>query len=108
MMPSAVRSARLFALTRARECALSEKNHHHFIAARPNDLLAALKVMLLLTIALSGRLANGVYFCPFWTKSQWISSASTTTRRFRQISPSFIRSACDQVLPVGFCGLHRM
>src|SRR5262252_10404633 len=108
MRPSVVRSARLFALTRLTKSVLSEKNHAHFIAASPNDLLAALNVMLLFTIALSGRLANGVYFCPFWTKSQWISSARTTTRRRRQISPIFIRSACDQQLPVGFCGLQRM
>jgi hypothetical protein len=49
---------------------LSEKNHAHFIAARPNDLLAALNVMLLLTTALFGRLANGVYLFPFVTQSQ--------------------------------------
>src|SRR6058998_3304911 len=108
MRPSVDRSARLAALTRPMKSALSEKNHAHFIAARPNDLLAALNVMLLFTIALSGRLANGVYLFPFVTQSQWISSARTTTRRRRQISPSFIRSACDQVLPVGFCGLHRI
>src|SRR5262245_51031160 len=107
-MPSDVMSARLFALTREIRSMLSEKNHAAFIAARPNDLLAALNVMLLLTIALSGSVANGVYFCPFCTKSQWISSASTTTRCFRQISPSFNRSSCDQVFPVGFCGLQRM
>src|SRR5438876_8207413 len=87
---------------------LSEKNHAHFIAARPNDLLAALKVMLLFTTALFGSVANGVYLTPLLTKSQWISSASTTTRRRRQISPSRIRSCCDQTLPVGFCGLQRM
>ena len=71
-------------------------------------MLAALKVMLLSTTALFGRLANGVYFCPLATQSQWISSASTTTRCFRQISPMRSRSACDQQLPVGFCGLQRM
>src|SRR5881628_341106 len=108
MRPSVDRSARLAALTRDMKSVLSEKNHAHFIAASPNDLLAALNVMLLFTIALSGSVANGVYFCPFDTKSQWISSASTTTRRLRQISPIFIRSACDHVLPVGFCGLQRM
>ena len=79
-MPSVVRSARLFALTRVDVVGVVEKNHAHFIAARPNDLLAALNVMLLLTIALFGRLANGVYLFPLVTKSQWISSASTTTR----------------------------
>src|SRR4030095_2126393 len=87
---------------------LSEKNHAHFIAARPKDLLAALKVMLLLTTALFGSVENGVYLWPLLTKSQWISSASTTTRRRRQISPRRIRSSGDQVFPVGFCGLHRM
>src|SRR5258707_406575 len=87
---------------------LSEKNHAHFIAARPNDLLAALKVTLLFTTALFGRLANGVYLLPFVTKSQWISSARTTTRRRRQISPRRIRSSGDHALPVGFCGLQRM
>ena len=107
-MPSVVRSARLYGLMRSMNEGFVEKNHAHFIAARPNDLLAALKVMLLLTIALSGSVANAVYFCPFWTKSQWISSASTTTRCFRQISPSFRRSSCDHVFPVGFCGLQRM
>src|SRR5436190_18519693 len=87
---------------------LSEKNHAHFIAARPNDLLAALNVMLLLTTALFGRLANGVYLLPLVTQSQWISSARTMTRRRRQMSPSFSRSSFDQVLPVGFCGLQRI
>src|SRR6185295_19381258 len=100
MMPSVVRSGRLYGLMRSMNDGLVEKNHAHFIAARPNDLLPALKVTLLFTIALSGRLANGVYFWPFWTKSQWISSARTTTRCFRQISPSFRRSSCDQVFPV--------
>src|SRR5207247_6456210 len=101
-MPSVVRSARLAAFTRAIRSMLSEKNHAHFIAARPNDLLAALNVMLLLTIALFGRLANGVYLFPFVTQSQWISSARTMTRRRRQISPSRIRSSADQKLPEGF------
>ena len=78
------------------------------MAASPNDLLAALNVMLLLTMALFGRVANGVYFWPLLTKSQWISSASTMTRRRRQISPSRIRSSALQQLPVGFCGLQRM
>ena len=87
---------------------LSEKVHAHFIAARPNDLLAALKVMLLLTTALFGRLANGTYFCPFVAKSQWISSARTSTLCFRHVSPRRIRSASDHMFPVGFCGLHRM
>src|SRR3954470_3261709 len=87
---------------------LSVKNHATFIAARLNDLLAALKVMLLLTISLFGRLANGVYFAPRDTKSQWISSASTTTRRRRQISPRRVMSSADQQFPVGFCGLQRM
>src|SRR5260370_42711798 len=87
---------------------LSEKNQAHFIAASPNDSLAALKVMLLFTMALFGRLANGVYLTPFIAKSQWISSARTTTRRRRQISPSRVRSSGDHMLPVGFCGLHRM
>ena len=77
-------------------------------AARPKDLLAALNVMLLLTTSLLDRLANGVYFCPLATQSQWISSASTTTRCLRQISPMRSRSAALQQLPVGFCGLHRM
>src|SRR5262245_11955872 len=108
IMPSVLRSARLFAFTRLTRSMLSEKNHAHFIAARPNDLLAALKVMLLLTTALFGSDANGVYLLPFVTKSQWISSASTMTRRLRQISPSRIRSSADHALPVGFCGLHRM
>ena len=71
-------------------------------------MLAALKVMLLSTIAWLGRLANGVYFWPLATKSQWISSASTTTRCLRQISPMRVRSSALQQLPVGFCGLHRM
>src|SRR5213596_2044764 len=87
---------------------LSEKNHAHFIAASPKDLLAALKVMLLFTIALFGKVANGVYLPLLLTKSQWISSASTTTRLLRQISPRRIKSSGDQTLPVGFCGLHRM
>ena len=71
-------------------------------------MLAALNVRLLLTMALFGRLANGVYFWPLLTQSQWISSASTTTRCLRQISPMRVRSSADQQLPVGFCGLHRM
>src|SRR5436853_6484392 len=87
---------------------LSEKNHAHFIAARPKDLLAALNVMLLFTTALFGSVANGVYLFPLVTKSQWISSASTTTRRRRQISPRRVRSSGDQQLPVGFWGLQRM
>jgi hypothetical protein len=37
---------------------LSEKNHAHFIAASPKDLLAALKVMLLFTTAVFGRVAT--------------------------------------------------
>src|SRR5215813_13039287 len=107
-MPSVDRSARLFTFTRLIRSMLSEKNQAHFIAARPNDLLAALNVMLLLTTALFGRLANGTYFSPLFAKSQWISSARTSTRCFRQISPSRIRSSADHILPVGFCGLHRM
>src|SRR6058998_887592 len=87
---------------------LSEKNHAHFIAASPNDLLAALNVMLLFTTALFGSVANGVYLTPLLTKSQWISSARTTTRRRRQISPRRVRSSGDHMLPVGFCGLQRM
>src|SRR5213593_3392716 len=87
---------------------LSEKNQAHFIAASPNDLLAALKVMLLLTTALFGSVANGVYLTPLFTKSQWISSARTTTRRRRQISPMRVRSSGDQQLPVGLCGLQRI
>ena len=35
-------------------------------------MLAALNVRLLLTMALFGRLANGVYFWPLPTQSQWI------------------------------------
>src|SRR5688572_29001618 len=87
--------------------ALSENIHACFIAARPNDLLAALNVMLLLTISLFGRLLNGVYLFPLVTQSQWISSASTRTRRRRQISPTRVRSSALQQLPVGFCGLHK-
>src|SRR5262249_43564105 len=108
IMPSVDRSARLFTFTRLMYSMLSEKNHAHFIAARPNDLLAALNVMLLLTTALFGRLANGTYLLPLFWKSQWISSATPTTRLRRQISPSRIRSSCDHMFPVGFCGLHRM
>ncbi len=48
------------------------------------------------------------YFWPLLTKSQWISSASTTTRCFRQISPIRSMSSALQQLPVGFCGLQRM
>src|SRR5215475_6180446 len=107
-MPTMVRSAQLLARTLAMYSMLSEKNQAHFIAARPNDLLAALKVMLFLTISLLERVANGVYLLPLFTKSQWISSASTTTRRRVQISPTRIRSSGDQQLPVGFCGLHRI
>src|SRR5438105_15312911 len=107
-MPSVERSARFCAFTRLMYSTLSEKNHAHFIAARPNDLLAALNVMLLLTTALLGNVANGVYLLPLVAKSQWISSASTSTRFRRQISPRRIRSSGDQALPVGFCGLHRM
>src|SRR5947199_738 len=58
-MPSVVRSAWLLAFVAANRSLLVLKYHAHFIAARPNDLLAALKVRLLLTIALFGRLANG-------------------------------------------------
>src|SRR5262249_35199730 len=87
IMPSVLRSARLFGLIRLIRSMLSEKNQAHFIAARPNDLLAALYVTLLFTTALFGSVANGVYFAPLVTKSQWISSASTSTRFFRQISP---------------------
>ena len=61
MRPSVDRSARFAALTRLMKSALSEKNHAHFIAARPNDLLAALNVMLLFTIALSGSARPGRY-----------------------------------------------
>src|SRR6186997_2003896 len=107
-MPSVVRSARLFGRIRVITSMLSEKNQAHFIAARPNDLLAALKVTLLFTTALFGSVENGMYFCPLVAKSQWISSASTSTRFFRQISPMRIRSSADHMLPVGFCGLQRM
>src|SRR5262245_10361678 len=107
-MPSVDRSARLFTFTRLIRSMLSEKNHAHFIAASPNDLLAALNVMLLLTLSLFGRVANGVYLFPFVSKSQWISSESTTTRRRRQISPIRVRSSGDQQFPVGFCGLQRI
>ena len=69
-------------------------------------MLAALKVRLLSTISLSGRLWKGVYLLSAVTKSQWISSASTMTRLRRQISPMRSRSSSDQQLPVGFCGLH--
>ena len=71
-------------------------------------MLAALKVRLLLTIALFGSAANGVYFWPLVTQSQWISSASTMTRWRRQISPMRVSSSGVQQLPVGFCGLQRM
>src|SRR5215207_9155817 len=93
---------------RAINSGLVEWHHATLCAARPNDLLAALKVMLLSTTALFERLANGVYFCPLLTQSQWISSDSSTTRCFRQISPMRSRSSGDQQLPVGFCGLQRM
>src|SRR5690349_14060137 len=93
---------------RATRSALVEYSHDVLCAARPNDLLAALNVMLLSTTALFGRLMKGVYFCPLLTQSQWISSASTSTRCFRQISPMRSRSSADQQLPVGFCGLQRM
>ena len=62
----------------------------HFIAARPNDLLAALNVRLFMTMSLFASVAYGVYVLPLVTKSQWISSASTTTRRLVQISPSLV------------------
>src|SRR5262245_45925551 len=96
------------AFTFATRSGFVEKKYAHFIAARLNDLLADLNVKLLRTIASFSRLAKGVYFCPFVTKSQWISSASTSTRFFRQISPSVIKSCFVQTLPVGFCGLHRI
>ena len=78
------------------------------MAARLKVLLTALNVMQLSTISVLGRLAKGVYFWPFVTKSQWISSESTTTRCLRQISPIRVKSSADQQLPVGFCGLQRM
>src|SRR3954451_18402880 len=107
-MPIVVRSGWLFALVAAKRSLFVLKYHAHFIAARPNDLLAALNVRLLLTMALFGRLAKGVYFWPFVTQSQWISSASTITPCFRQISPIFVSSSGVHTLPVGFCGLQRM
>ncbi len=84
------------------------KNQATFMAEMLNDLLAALKVRLLSTISRFGRLAKGTYAASRFTKSQWISSDSTTTRCSRQISPIRVRSSADQALPVGFCGLHRM
>src|SRR5450759_188183 len=107
-MPIVVRSGWLLAFVAMNSSLFVLKYHAHFMAARPNDLLAALKVRLLLTIALFGRVANGVYFWPRVTQSQWISSASTITRRRRQISPMRVSSSDVQALPVGFCGLHRM
>ena len=70
-------------------------------------MLPDLKVRLFATIS-GSRVAKGVYMLPRVTKSQWISSASTTQRCFRQISPMRVRSSGDQWLPVGFCGLQRM
>src|SRR5476649_840756 len=107
-MPSVVRSGWLLAFVAANRSLFVLKYHAHFIAARPNDLLAALNVRLLLTIALFGSVANGVYFWPFVTQSQWISSASTITPCLRQISPMRVSSAGVHALPVGFCGLQRM
>src|SRR5712672_3127060 len=107
-MPNVVRSGWLLALVAAKRSLFELKYHAHFMAARPNDLLAALNVMLLLTIALFGSVANGVYLWPLVTQSQWISSASTITPCLRQISPIRVSSAGVQALPVGFCGLHRM
>ncbi len=65
--PSVVMSERRFFFTRSSITLLVEKNHAYLCAARPNDLLAALKVRLLSTTALLGRLANGVYFTPLVT-----------------------------------------
>src|SRR5262245_44005163 len=86
--------------------ALSEKHHAHFIAARLNDLFADWNVPLFMAISLSSD-AKGVGRLPLATKSQWTSSASTTTPWRRQISPILVRSLRDQQLPVGFCGLQR-
>ena len=69
-MPMVLRSARWLTFTRASKSGLVEWNHASLWAARPNDLLAALNVKLLLTMALFGRLANGVYFWPLPTQSQ--------------------------------------
>src|SRR6476659_2572158 len=107
-MPIVVRSGWLFALVAANRSLFVLKYHAHFIAARPNDLLAALNVMLLSTIALLGSVANGVYFWPLVTQSQWISSARTITPCFRQISPIFVNSSGVQAWAVGFFGLQRM
>ena len=86
---------------------LVEKYQATLLAARLKVLLLDLKVTLLSAI-FGSRLANGVYFCPFVTKSQWISSESTGTRCSRQISPMRVMSSADQQFPVGFCGLQRM
>src|SRR5258707_13586538 len=107
-MPIVVRSGWLLALAAANRSLFVLKYQAHFIAARPNDLLAALNVRLLLTIALFGSVANGVYFWPLVTQSQWISSASTITPCLRQISPILVSSSGVHALPVGFCGLQRM
>src|SRR5690349_574262 len=98
-MPSVVISTRFWALTRAMYSALSEKHHAHFIAARLNDLFADWNVTLFMAISLSSD-AKGVYRSPFATKSQWTSSARTTTPWRRQISPSLERSFRDQQFPV--------
>src|SRR5262252_5758123 len=107
-MPSVVRSGWLLAFVAVNRSLFVLKYHAHFIAARPNDLLAALNVMLLLTIALFDSVENGVYFWPLVTQSQWISSARTMTPWRRQISPILVSSSGVHALPVGFCGLHRM
>src|SRR5882724_446231 len=98
-MPSVVRSAWLLALVAANRSLFVLKYHAHFIAARPNDLLAPLKVMLLLPIALFGSVANGVYFWPLVTQWRWISAASTITPWRRQISPIFVSSSGVRTLP---------
>ena len=106
-IPSVVKSALWFSLTLLRKSWFVEKNQAAFIAAKLNVLLAALKVRLLSTISLSGKLAKGVYRWPFMTKSQCISSANTMVRCFKQISPIRNNSSSVQTFPVGFWGLHR-
>src|SRR5580693_6768025 len=100
-MPSVERSARFIDFTPSAKSGLVVKYQAHFIAAKPNDLLAALNVMLLLTTSRFSSVLNGVYFTPLLMKSQWISSDSTITRFLRQISPMCVKSDLLQALPVG-------
>src|SRR5690606_3427646 len=75
--------------------------------ARLNVLLGAIQVIELFRND-GLMVAKGICRLSSNTKSQWISSETTSTLCLRQISPRRSSSLFVQTLPAGLCGLHRI